>query len=74
MRRPAAAIGYVLSAVLVWCVLWMVAVLVRAIFAPPHLPKHRVTWLVWKNAKDAKHDPDCYPDTLGPDTMAVPCK
>jgi hypothetical protein len=48
MKRPAAAIGFALSAVLVWCVLWIVAVLVQAIFAKPQPPKHRVTWLVFK--------------------------
>ena len=48
MKRPAVIIGFALSAVLVWCVLWIVAVLVRAIFAPPLPPKHRITWLVFK--------------------------
>jgi len=48
MKRPAVIIGFALSAVLVWCVLWIVAVLVQAIFATPSTPKHRVTWLVFK--------------------------
>ena len=46
MRRSAAAIGFALSAVVVWSIMGLVAVLVHAIFAPAQPPRYRITWLV----------------------------